>query len=197
MRLCLCLVLLVVGASAWAADMRYVSDEIAIVLRDTPRADGAARGVINSGTRVEVLATDAGSGYTHVRTADNHEGWMLSRFLKNEPIARDRVKSLEKDLTATQAELKKLKDDHAKLLQDFGRITGGEPIASKDVLAEAAGLREQLAHKDQEVAAIRERYDAQRASQQTLVIGGGLVAGGFVLALLMRLLWPKKRYGDL
>jgi hypothetical protein len=36
-----------------------------------------------------------------------------------------------------------------------------------------------------------------RASQRTLLIGGGLVAAGVLLALLLRWLWPKRRWGDL
>jgi SH3 domain protein len=192
-RFCLALGFLLAAAPVWAAaEVRYVSDEIAIVLRDAPRAEAAPRGVVNSGARVEVLETDAASGYARVRAGDR-EGWMLARFLKREPIARDRAQQLEKELASAQAELKKLKDDHAKLLQDFARISGGEPIASKEVMQEVADLREQIARKDQEVAAMRERYDTQRGSQRTLAIGGGLVAAGFVLALLLRWLWPRKR----
>jgi SH3 domain protein len=196
-RRCLAVVLLLAGAHARAADdTRYVSDEITIVLREGPRADASSRGVISTGARVEVLETDPASGYARIRTADRRDGWILERFLKKEPVARERVQRLEKDLAAAEAELKKLKDEHAKVLQDFARISGGEPIASKEVLAESAGLREQVARKDEEVAAIRERYDAQRGTQRTLLIGGGLVAAGMLMALLLRLLWPKKRWGD-
>ena len=190
----LCLALC--AADAAAQDTRYVSDEIAIVLRDTPRAEGAARGVVNTGTRVTVLSVDEGSGYARVRTGDGREGWMLQRHLKSEPVARERVQRAEKDLAAAQAELKKVKDDHAKLLQDFARISGGEPIASREVVAEAEALREQLKQKDAEVAAARAEFSEERARQRTLALGGGLVAGGFVLALLLRWLWPKKRWGD-
>ena len=178
-------------------EVRYVSDEIAIVLRDTPRAEGAARGVVTSGTRVTVLSVDAPSGYVRVRTADNREGWLLQRHLKSEPIARDRLQRAEKDLSAAQAELKKLKEDHAKLTEDFARISGGEPIASRELVAEVESLRAQLKQKDRDVEGQREQYDLARASQRTLLLGGGLVAAGFVLALLVRWLWPKKRWGDL
>lgn len=181
---------------AAAQDTRYVSDEIAIVLRDTPRAEGAARGVVNTGTRVTVLSVDEGSGYARVRTGDGREGWMLQRHLKSEPAARERVQRAEKELAAAQAELKKVKDDHAKLLQDFARISGGEPIASRELVAETEALREQLKRKDAEVAAAEERFGQERARQRTLALGGGLVAAGFVLALLLRWLWPKKRWGD-
>jgi SH3 domain protein len=187
----------VLSASAMAeGEVRYVSDEIAIVLRDSPRAEGAARSVVTSGARVTVLAVDEASGYARVRTTDNREGWMLQRHLKAEPIARERVQRLEKELATAQAELKKVQDERAKLMQDFQRISGGEPLASREVIEEADKLRAQLKQKDLDVAAMREQYDLERASQKTLLLGGGLVGGGFVLALLLRLLWPKKRWGD-
>lgn len=178
-------------------DVRYVSDEIALVLRESPRAEGAARGVVNSGARVTVLEVDAASGYARVRTADNREGWMLQRHLKAEPIARERLQRVEKELAAAQAELKKVQEDRARLMQDFQRISGGEPIASRELIEEAEQLRAQLKQKDQDVAKLREQYDLKRAAQRTLLLGGGLVAGGVVLALLLRLLWPsKRRWGD-
>ena len=178
------------------SDVRYVSDEISIVLRDSPRAEGAARSVVTSGARVTVLQVDEPSGYARVRTSDNREGWMLQRHLKAEPIARERLQRVEKDLAAAQAELKKLQEERAKLMQDFQRISGGEPIASRELIEETEKLRVQLREKDQDVERLREQYDVKRASQRTLLLGGGLVAGGFLLALLVRLLWPKRRWGE-
>lgn len=190
------LLLLLLPALAQAAT-RYVSDQIPIVLRDAPRGDAGARGVLTSGARVEVLETDSASGFARVRAADGREGWVPERFLAEEPAAHGRVERLEKQLADAQAELKKLKEDHGRLLQDFQRISRGEPVASKDVLRQAADLRAQLARKDEEAAALRQRYDAQRTSRRTLLLGGALVAGGFVLALLLRWLWPaKRRWGD-
>lgn len=175
---------------------RYVTDEITIVLRDSPRADGAPHGVVSSGMRVTMLSTDEASGYARVRTGDGREGWILQRHLQVQPAARERLQRLEKDLAATQAELKKAQDERAKLMQDFQRISGGEPIASRELIEEAERLRAQLKEKDEHVAALREQYDLRRGAQRTLALGGGLVVVGAVLALLLRLLWPKKRWGD-
>lgn len=188
--------LLVVAAAAHAQDARYVSDEIAIVLRESPRADGASRGIVTTGTRVALLESDEVSGYVRVRTPDSREGWMLKRYLKREPVARDKLQRVEKELAAAQAEARKLREENARLMDDFARISGGQPIASRELVQEAEQLRAQLARKDQEVAAIREEYGAERASQQTLLLGGALVAGGFLLALLLRWLWPRRRRGD-
>jgi SH3 domain protein len=184
------------GLAVAQESTRYVSDEITIVLRDSPRAEGGARGVVTSGMRVTVLGTDEPSGYVRVRTGDGREGWMLARHLKGDPIARDKLKTLDKDLVAAQAELKKLKEENARLTADFARISGGEPIASRELVQETENLRAQLKQKDQDVAQLREQYDVEVASQKTLLLGGALVAAGFLLALLVRWLWPKRRWGD-
>jgi len=177
--------------------VRYVSDEITIVLRDSPRAEGGARGVVSSGMRVTVLGPEDPSGYVRVRTADGRDGWMLSRHLKADPIARDKLKAVEKDLAAAQAELKKLKEDNARLLQDFGRISGGEPVASSELVAETEKLREQLKDNEEQMADLRARAKSAGGQQRTLLLGGALVLAGGLLALLLRWLWPRRRWGDL
>ena len=191
------LLLLMAGAPALAQDtVRYVTDELAIVLRDSPSGDGASRGVITSGARVVVLERGGANGYVKVRAPDGREAWIQERYLKAEPVARTRVDRAEKDLAAAQAELKKLKEDHARLLEDFSRISGGEPIASRELIAEVEQLRAQLAENDKQAAALKERYSTARARQQTLLLGGALVIAGLLAALLLRWLWPKKRCGD-
>lgn len=187
--------LLIAGAPVALAqnDVRYVTDELQIVLRDSPRADGAPRAVVNTGMRLTVIDGKGADGYVKVRTAENAEGWILERHLKKVPVAREQTVRLEKELAASQAQLKKVQDDYAKLTADVQRLSGGEPIASRELMAQADSLKQQLKDKDREVAAMRERYDVARASQRTLALGGGLVAGGALLALLLRLVWPKSR----
>lgn len=177
--------------------VRYVTDELAIALRDGPSGDSANRGVLTSGARVVLLESRPGTGYARVRTGDGREAWIQEKYLKADPIARTRVERAEKELAAAQAELKKLKEDHAKLLADFGRISGGEPIASREVVAEAESLRAQLAERDRQIAELRTKASAAGGQQRTLLLGGALVLAGGLLALLLRWLWPRKRWGDL
>ena len=189
--------LLAASSAAFAEDtVRYVTDELAIALRDGANGEGPTRGTLTSGARVVVLESRP-SGYARVRTADGREAWIQEKYLKNEPIARTRVDKAEKDLAAVQAELAQIKADHARLLEDFARISGGEPVASRELIAETEQLRAQLADNDKQAAALKERYSTVRAQQQTLLIGGGLVIVGGLLALMLRWMWPKKRWGDL
>ena len=189
---------LVISAGARAQDqVRYVTDELAIALRDGPSGEAATRGVLTSGARVTLLERRESTGYARVRMADGKEAWILERYLTKEPIARVRVERAEKELAAAQAELKKLKDENARLMEDFQRISGGEPLASREVIAEVEKLREQLKANEQQLAAAKARYSVESGRQKTLALGGGLVVIGAVLALLVRLFWPKRRWGDL
>lgn len=197
-RCLLSLILLTICVTAAAQEtLRYISDELAIVLRQRPSADAASLGALTSGARLQLLESDAASGYARVRTADGREGWVLERYLKAEPIARERLQRAEKALAAAEAELKKLREDHEKLLQDFSRISGGQPIAAPELVKEAEDLRARLEQRERELETLRRQSGARRAEQTTLLLGGGLVAGGFLLALLLRWLWPKRRWGDL
>ncbi|MGH8482325.1 MAG: TIGR04211 family SH3 domain-containing protein [Nevskiaceae bacterium] len=192
------LLLLAASAPAFGQEqVRYVTDELAIALREGPRGDAATRGVLTSGARVVLLESRAGAGYARVRTGDGREAWIQEKYLVSEPIARSRLDRAEKDLAAAQAELKKLREDHARLLEDFARISGGEPVAEREVLAEAEALRQQLAETEERIAALRARAGSESARQRTLLLGGALVFVGGLLALLLRWLWPKRRWGEL
>ncbi len=195
-RISCLLLMLAFCAPALAQDkVRYVTDELAIALREGANGEGPTRGTLTSGARVVVLESRP-TGYARVRTADGREAWIQEKYLQPAPIARARVERAEKDLAAAQSELKQLKEDHGRLLADFARISGGEPVASRELIAETEQLRAQLADNEKQAAAVKQRYSAVRAQQQTLLLGGGLVIVGGVLALLLRLMWPKKRWGD-
>jgi SH3 domain protein len=196
-RIALFLLVLWSAAGFAQEQVRYVTDELAIALRDGPNGASASRGVLTSGARVVLLESRPGTGYARVRTGDGREAWIQEKYLKAEPIARARVDRAEKELAAAQAELKKLKEDHARLLEDFARISGGEPLAEREVVAEAERLRAQLTESEQRIEALQARAAAAGGTQRTLLAGGALVIAGGLLALLLRWLWPKKRWGDL
>jgi SH3 domain protein len=49
--------------------------------------------------QLEVLERDSESGYSRVRTPGGTEGWVLSRYLMNEPSAREQLETLTGQLT--------------------------------------------------------------------------------------------------
>jgi SH3 domain protein len=193
------LMLLVVPALGQAQDsVRYISDELAVTLRQHKDPASQALGLLTSGARLELLESDEASGYARVRTTDGREGWVLERFLKRAPIARDRVQQLERQLAESQAALKQLQAAHAELSEQHAALSAGRPVAPQELVRENEALRLAMAESEREREGVLRRYDAERATQRTLLLGGALVGGGVLLALLLRWLWPRRRgWGDL
>jgi len=190
----LCCALAGAAAPAAAAEPKYVGDELVLILRQGPNAEASGKGSVSTGTKVDVLETDKASGYAKVRTSDGKEGWLLERYLQSQPPVRERLPKVEKQLTETQAELKKVQQDYAKLKDEHEKMLAGRPPAAPEtVLKENESLQNSVKQYRTENERLGREYDAERATQRTLLIGGGLVAGGFVLALLLHAFWPRRR----
>ncbi len=86
------------AAAAFAAPA-WVSDQFEITLRTGPSTSNSIQLMVDSGLRLEVLERDADSGYSRVRTPGGTEGWVLSRYLMNEPSAREQLQKLSGQLT--------------------------------------------------------------------------------------------------
>ena len=70
-----------------------------------------------SGTPLEVLeASD--SGYTRVRTPKGNEGWVSSQYLSETPIAADRLRTANRQLEETRAELARVKEQLSNVVSE-------------------------------------------------------------------------------
>ena len=86
------------------AQSAWVSDEFEVTLRTGPSTSNAIELMVSSGTRLEILEQDAESGYSRVRTGGGTEGWVLTRYLMDEPAAREQLQALTSQLTDANAE---------------------------------------------------------------------------------------------
>ena len=91
------------GAAQTLAEPAWVSDQFEIMLRTGPSTSNAIQLMVTSGTELEVLEPDDGSGYTKVRAAGGTEGWVLSRYLMSEAPAREQLAALTGQLTNATA----------------------------------------------------------------------------------------------
>src|SRR3954471_24393089 len=100
--------IIVLGLLAIAAhaQTRYVSDKLGVELRRGPSTEYLILRSLDAGTALDVLEQDTAAGYSRVRVADQGtEGWILTRFLTAEPIARERLAAAEHSLTSAQAKV--------------------------------------------------------------------------------------------
>jgi SH3 domain protein len=197
------------------AETRYVTDRFEITMRTGESTRHKIIRMLESGTPVEVLGSNADSGYARIRTEDGGTGYVLERQLIEEPVARDRIVALEArlrelqqepdQLAARLAELQKvhaeLEDRHQALLRDKSRLE--EELAtirhaSANVLQitqERAELRQSVAELTRQAAELQQANQDLRnqTTQRWFLIGAGVTGAGILIGLILPNLRFRRR----
>ena len=79
------------GAFTVQAKTAYVTDEFKITLRSGESATHRILRMLPTGEKLNVLSSNPNNGYSKVRTASGAEGFVLTRQLVDQPVARDRL----------------------------------------------------------------------------------------------------------
>jgi SH3 domain protein len=195
------LIWLVLGATA-VAQTRYVSDRTIVELRRGPSTEYLILRNLQAGEEVQVLEQNADAGYSRVRVVDGGaEGWILTRFLTAEPIARDRLAAAERNLAtarervgALEAEVGTLTRDLAGARTDLEQSRAAHGTASKE-REENESVQQRLVQRDREVEELRAENSrlAGRDNQNWFLIGAGVLFGGMILGLVLPSLRRKRR----
>jgi SH3 domain protein len=197
------------------AQTRYVTDRTIVELRRGPSTEYLILRNLEAGERVDVLEENE-EGYSRVRVADQGtEGWILTRFLIAEPIARERLAVAERNLAAARervgtlgAENQELARDLATARTDLAEARANHGTVSRelaDIRTAAANvvdirdqntrLQQRLVQRDQEVEQLTADNArlAGRNSQNWFVVGAGVLLAGIVIGLVAPTLRRKKR----
>jgi SH3 domain protein len=197
------------------AQARYVTDRTIIELRRGPSLEFLILRNLEAGQRVEVLEQNE-AGYSRVRVADDGtEGWILTRFLTPEPIARDRLvvaerslaaarervtaleaqtSELSRDLAATRTELTETRSSHGKVSQDLAELRAS--AANVVELRDGSNrLQQQLVERNAQVEKLTADNArlAARNSQNWFIVGAAVLLAGIVIGLVAPTLRRKRR----
>lgn len=170
---------------------------------------------ISSGTKVEILEHNKESGYSKILTPGGIEGYLPTRYLVSEPIAKIKLEQANKSLNS-------LKQDHEKLQLAFNELKSEHQSLSKNYketeqsldknvqeLSHIRSVSENALNLDQRNRELREdneklrnelellQTDNSRLKDKTesnmMLAGGGLVLLGVILALLVPMIKPSKK----
>jgi SH3 domain protein len=203
-------------ASVAHAETRYVSDRTIVELRRGPSIEYLILRNLEAGEAVEVLEQDGDAGYSRVRVRDQGtEGWILTRYLTAQPIARDRLAAAETELQQARARVGELEQQVADLNGrlssaqsdlEVTRSTHGEVSKElADIRTAAANvieireqnesLQQRLAQSDAQVQrlTLENQALAGRNNQNWFLIGAGVLFGGILLGLIAPSLRKKRR----
>jgi SH3 domain protein len=202
-------------APAVGAETRYVTDQYDFNLRSGESTRYKILRTLPSGTPLEVLGINTDSGYAKVRTSDGLTGYMLVRYLQEEPGARGQLEAMQQRLTELQqtpdklaARLGELQREHEALKQkNAALISEKEQVeralaeirhASANVMRinqERKQLQDQVATLVMQVDGLEQRNLelTNRNKQDWFLIGAGVVVAGILIGLILPNLRMKRR----
>lgn len=209
------LLLFLLCSTAALAKTAYVTDELKITLRSGESATHRITRMLPTGERLSVLSTNPETGYSKVRTESGAEGYVLTRQLVDEPVARDRLAAAEaevKSLKAAPGELSSrlanVTEQYNALLKEHEELKQAKTLVDQEFAAlqrtssnavrianERNELRKQVAEMTREVEDVKQqnRELENKTAQNWFLIGAGVVVGGIVLGLILPHLRMRRR----
>jgi SH3 domain protein len=204
------LILVVASCAAFStanAQSAWVSDEFEVTLRTGPSTSNAIELMISSGTGLEILEEDPESGYTRVRTGGGTEGWVLTRYLMDEPSAREQLDTLTRQLTSAAEEgasmgsqlnairgeyesanrtIEQLEQNNARLQSQLDEVTQ-KAANTLAIDQQNQDLQQKLTDAEIQVNVLEQEKDRLlRQSNRNWFITGALVLfGGVLLGLVL------------
>ena len=203
-------------STSWAESRQYVTDDLTIPMRTGITTGHKILKFLNSGTPVLIKKISADGNYTQIMLeANNKLGWVETKYLQDQPVARDRIISINKNIASIRDKNKALKKDLSNLNQqhqDLNKENTQLESKIQNLLDTLSKLRESAA-KPIEIAEenIQLKKDITEQKQvnkklsnkisvlsdknikEWFLIGAGVSIGSLILGLLLtRISWKKK-----
>ena len=203
--------LLTIGQFSFADEV-YIRDTLYVPLRGGESIEHRIihRG-IKSGTTLDRLEINEKTGYTRVRTEEGLEGWLLTQYLVEEPIAKTQLDSVKSELqlldTKHQQTLLSLKeakearevlaDQNVLLAKDLAKITSlsAQVIAINDQNKQLSADSDVLLQNIKDLNELTDALSDDRA-QKWFLRGAGVILIGLVFGFwLSRRIYHKHYSG--
>ena len=209
--------LMVFGAQVLAQDAtRYISEELEVGVRTGNTLQIRIIRTARGGEQVTVVQQD-NDGYSLVRFANGTEGWILTRYLQDQPHSRDRLAEVEAELAEIRSgsddqasrvaqlldERRVLESERDSLQQRIGaletELTELRDVASRpqEIRAQNAQLREALLEAQNSADDFRRQVEVLRGDNQRkwFMTGALVTVGSLIFGILLTRL-PRRRRRD-
>ena len=207
-HLLILLAVFVTSALPVQAATKYVIDEITVTMRSGKGSQFQILRTLPSGTALEVLQTDNDSGYSLAKSVKSGvEGWVLTQYLSNQPIHRDRLATAMQRITKLEKENKSLKESasdtgraSSSMQKDIKSLTSDNEKMNKELIrirdiakrpmkiaSENKNLKEESIKIDKEVNMLRQENQAlkDRSTKEWFLAGAGILFFGIIFGLIL------------
>ena len=188
-------VVLFLFTQAVFAQTKYVSDEFEIMLRTGQSGRHEILRQLKSGTALTVL--EQGDNYTKVRLSSGVEGWVLTRYLINQPSGRDRLAAFQQKYDDLKSRFdQKVEQEKSILNKEIARL---KRVAKKplELQRENDQLKAQLEEEYQRYHALQKESEVLKSpykDRQWFVTGALVVLGSMLLGIILtRIPWQRRK----
>ena len=211
----LSLLLLAAVSTGTAAEQKYVTDNFEVTLRSGTSTANSIVSLLKSGEPVTLLESDPETQYSLVETEDGKQGYVLSRFLVDEPAARARLAELQQThaqqgetVTNQAGEIDQLREalereqSDTEALKTALRASEQELSQVREAAQNALNILEQNERLQTVVEQLREEKSELSATNAELsdstrmdwfIRGAGVSLIAFVIGILVtRIRWRKQ-----
>ena len=132
------LMALMMFSSVATAATRYVSDDLSINMRRGPGTGYRISELLSAGDRLSTLSES--NGWMKVRTGDGKTGFVLTRFLSEQPAASTRI-------AAMKEQTEKFKTENEQLKKKLDEVRSGSEELTEtktSLVSENADLKKRL-----------------------------------------------------
>ncbi|ARU56273.1 SH3 domain protein [Oleiphilus messinensis] len=216
MRIITTLLLLFIFTPTISAKSMYVDDTLFVPLRS---GQGLGYRIVHkgikSGTSVEVMEQSSETGYSKIKEPGGAVGWLPTRFLVSEPIAKDKLEAALKKLQILESKDKNQSSEISKILEENSELKESNTTLGKlnstltTELEEIKSISSNAIFLDQRNRELQEsnqqlrnelellQADNQRLKDKSetdfMLLGGGLVGLGVLIALIIPWMKPTKK----
>jgi len=209
------IILSALSSIAWSQTM-YVNDTLLVPLRS---GEGTGFRIVHrglkSGVKLEILEQNKETGYSKIITPGGIEGYLPTRYLTSTPIAKIRLAEANKSISLLKTENTSLKQElatitkaHKALNKDF-KATSTQLNTNSKELSNIKSISANALNLDSRNRELRESNEQLRnelellqtenmrlkdkSESNTMLMGGGLVTLGIIIALVIPMIRPSKK----
>ncbi len=199
-----------------SAESMYIDDTLLVPLRS---GEGLQFRIVHkgvkSGTKVTLMEHNPSSGYSHIRTPEGIAGYLPTRYLVKNEIARDKLIKVSAQLAKVDSANTELTTKLKELQANYNSLTGNHKQLEQQSQSTSAELKKiktissnalSLDQRNRELRETNQQLrnevellttDNQRLKDKSetsfMMIGAGLILLGVILALIIPWLKPTKK----
>jgi len=207
---------LTVSSISWAEPSRYVTDDLTIPMRTGTTNNHKILKFLNSGTEVLIKEITEDGNHAWIMLADDNNklGWVETKLLQDQPVARDRIISVNRKIESIRDKNKTLKKDLSNLKQQYKELEQtNQQLENRkqDLMNTLTKLRDSAAKPietaEENVQLLKDISEQKIVNEELLhkvailsdenikewfLIGSGVAIGSLLLGLLItRVSWKK------